>query len=98
MHIKQIRIPADLPFSSLNLARDPVSGDIEFDAEIIRDICADNDIPFSEDIVTSLLAAWYQHHRANGGEIDMVMEQITAEIEAEEVTGIEIRGGTGRPN
>jgi len=98
MHAVKIRIPSDLPFSALRLARDPETGDIEFDAEIIRDICADNDLPFSEEIVTSLLSAWYHHHRANGGEIDLVMEQIIAEIEAEKITGVEVRGGSGRPS
>ena len=98
MHAVKIRIPTDIQFSTLRLARDPETGDIEFDADVVRDICADNDIPFSEDIVTSLLSAWYQHHRAHGGEIDLVMEQIIAEIEAEDITGIEVRGGSGKPS
>ncbi|HEB94308.1 MAG TPA: hypothetical protein ENI94_12785 [Gammaproteobacteria bacterium] len=98
MHITKIRIPADLQFSDLRLARDPETGDIEFDAEILREICEDNDLPFSEEIVTSLMTAWYQHHRAQGGAPDQVMEQIIAEIEAEEITGVEIRGGSGSLN
>lgn len=98
MHIKKIRIPADLQFSALRLTRDAATGDIEFDVDVLRDICDDNDLPFNEEITTSLLAAWYQHHRANGGEIDRVMEQIIAEIEAEAITGIEMQAGTGRPN
>jgi len=94
----KIRIPADLQFSALRLARDPETGDIEFDADVLQDICIDNSLPFSEEVVTSLLTAWYSHHRANGGAPDPVMEQIIAEIEAEEITGVEIRGGSGRAN
>ena len=98
MHITEIRVPADTPFSALQLVRDPVTGDIEFDAEILQDICNDNGLPFNEDIVTSLLVAWYNHHRSTGGAPDNVMEQIIAEIDAESITGIEIRGGSGRIN
>ena len=82
----------------MRLSRDPATGDIEFDADVMRNICTDNDLLFSEDVVTSILIAWYRYHRANGGNVDLVMEQIIAEVEAEDITGIEVRGGTGRPN
>jgi len=98
MPITKIRIPADLQFSAQRLARDPETGDIEFDADVLRDICADNDLPFSEETVTSLLVAWYRNHRAAGGAPDLVMEQIIAEVEAEGITGVEVRGGSGRAN
>lgn len=94
----EIQIPSDIEFSALRLARDPVTGDIEFDAEVLRGICTDNDLPFNEAVVATLLTAWYAHHRDNGGAADAVMEQIIAEIEAEEITGVEIRGGSGKAN
>jgi len=37
----QIRIPANLPFSALRLARAPETGDIEFDDDVLRSICDD---------------------------------------------------------
>ena len=94
----QITIPAEVDFSDLRLARDPVSGDISFEGDIVQNICTDNNLPFQIDAINALLVAWYAYHRRHGGAPDPVMEQIVAEIEAEAVTGVEMRGGTGRLN
>lgn len=93
-----ITIPADVDFSDLRLARDPVSGDISFEGDIVQSICENNELPFQVDAINALLVAWYAHHRRDGGALDPVMEQIIAEVEAEAITGIEMRGGTGRLN
>ena len=93
-----ITIPAEVDFSDLRLARDPVSGDISFEGDIVRSICDNNNLPFQVYAINALLVAWYAHHRRHGGPPDPVMEQIIAEVEAEAVTGVAMRGGTGRLN
>jgi len=90
MAYTQIRIPSNLNFGKLNLSRDPVTGDIEFDAAAIRNICDDNNITMTEDTITAIMVAWYRHHRQAGGEADTVMERLLAEMDAEAV-GVEIR-------
>lgn len=95
-----VRIPDDLEFSALNLARDP-DGMVSFDWSPIERICEANGIDVSmfrdapEDNVGGLITAWYAEHRARGGEPDPVQEDLIAEarIEDERGGGISYRPG-----
>lgn len=95
MASKAVRIPSEIGFADLHVTRDPQTGDIELDAALLKAICEDNDLPLTENTVSSILVAWYRHHRATGGAPVPAMEQIIAEVEAEAIAGIEIRGGSG---
>lgn len=97
----QVRIPDDLPFSALKLARD-ADGTVSLDWTPIRRICAENGIDpeiFSdapEDNVSALLVAWYSTHRARGGEPDPVADDLLAEVLAEDALGAGISHAPGR--
>jgi len=86
-------IPADLPFAALNLSRDPVTLDIEFDWAPIEKICQLSGIDVAlfkdqtEDNVGALIGTWYEVHRKHGGAPDPVQEQLIAEVEAEYLAG-----------
>ncbi len=85
-----IRIPEDLKFSDLQLARDPHTGDISFDWTPIERICEASGIDMAvfddetEDSVSELIIEWYQAHLASGGAPDPVQEELIAEAEEEE--------------
>lgn len=94
-----VEIPVSISFDDLELTRNADTGDVEFNPHILEQICANNNLPFTQDIVSTLLAEWYACHIASGGQLNPAMEQIVAEIEAEQYTGgIEVRGGSGRSN
>ncbi|WP_245820357.1 hypothetical protein [Marinobacter lutaoensis] len=90
--IAKIRIPVGLDFSDLKLARG-ADGSVSFDWSPIEQICRENGLPIEifrdgpEDNVAGLVSAWYAHHRANGGEIDPVQEDLIAEVIAEDSAG-----------
>lgn len=94
-HQKQARIviPADVQFSDLKLARDPQTGDMEFDWAPIERICAASGIDIGlfhnqpEDNVGGLLAQWYAQHRAAGGAPDLVMDDLIGEADIEDTHG-----------
>jgi hypothetical protein len=85
-----IRIPEDLKFSDLQLARDPLTGDISFDWTPIERICEASGIDIAifddeeEDALSELIIEWYQAHLASGGAPDPVQEELIAEADNEE--------------
>lgn len=90
----KITIPENLEFSALKLARDSsTGGDVEFDWAPVKAICDTSGIDISifrdqsEDNVSQLLTTWYAEHRKRGGDPDPVMEDLIAEIAAEDATG-----------
>lgn len=89
----KISIPLGVDFSQLRLARDPKNGDVSFDTAIIERIEAESGLPVGffmsqpEDALASLLTVWYSAHRAAGGAIDLVAEELIAEVRAEEAAG-----------
>ncbi|MEW6647202.1 MAG: hypothetical protein AB1450_08395 [Pseudomonadota bacterium] len=102
MQAVKIIIPDGLEFAALHLSRDPITGDLEFDWSPIESICAASGLDIAmfhdapEDNVCALLTAWYMEHRARGGAIDLVQEQIIAEVQAEDALGAErVQAGPG---
>lgn len=93
-----IRIPHDLPFSALHLARD-ADGAVSFDAAVIAQVEAASGLPVGfflsqhEDAVADLISHWYARHRADGGEPDPVQEDLIAEARLEDERG----GGLSYP-
>lgn len=89
-----ISIPEGLAFESLRLSRDPITGDLSFDWAPVKSICAASNIDpeifrlGDEDNIATLITAWYQSHRSNGGATDLVAEQIIAEVHAEDDFGL----------
>lgn len=88
-----IVIPADVAIADLRMARDPQTGDIEFDWTPIERICAASGIDVAlfkesdEDNVGALLMHWYAQHRAQGGAPDAVFEELIKETRAEDELG-----------
>lgn len=84
-----LTIPDGLEFSTLNLSRDSLTGEVEFDWAPIEAICEASGIDISmfrdqhEDNVSGLITAWYAEHRKRGGAIDPVQEEIIAEAISE---------------
>lgn len=83
-----VRVPDDLEFADLHLARH-TDGSIMFEWGPIERICEASDLDVAlfrhapEDNVGGLIAAWYVEHRHAGGEPDPVAEDLIAEIRAE---------------
>lgn len=89
----RIVIPADVQFSDLKLARDPKTGDMEFDWAPIERICAASGLDIRlfrdqpEGNVAGVLSMWYAQHRAAGGAPDLVMDELISEAEIEDARG-----------
>lgn len=87
-----ISIPADLPFSALQLSR-TATGNLSFSVAAIVMIEQASGLPDGffmaqeEDAVASLIVTWYGHHKAAGGAIDPVAEDLIAEVSAEDAAG-----------
>lgn len=83
-------IPEGVDFSALRLARDPASGDVSYDLDVITRVCLASGIEPAvmhqgpEDSVASLIVAWYAEHLRLGGKPDLVAEQLGAEVRAED--------------
>jgi hypothetical protein len=90
----RLRIPADVHFCDLHLARDPVTKDLLFDWEPLERICEASGIELEQlleqrmEVLAELIVAWYEVHRKSGGEPDLVQEQMVAEVLAEEQFGL----------
>lgn len=87
------RIPDDLDFSALKLARDPSTGAVDFDWRPIESICIASGLDVDlfrsgpEDNAASLISAWYAEHLARGGARDATMDDLIAEAAAEDLAG-----------
>lgn len=99
----RLAIPDGLRFADLKLARDPITGDLEFEWTPIERLCEANGLDLAvfrdqhEDNVGALLVAWYAAARENGEPPDLVEEQILAEVQAEEALGEHnVQRGPGR--
>ncbi|MSR14893.1 MAG: hypothetical protein EXR86_10095 [Gammaproteobacteria bacterium] len=80
----EIRLPDDLDFADLKLARDPNTGDLSFDWAALERICEASGLDLSvlekdEDNVSELIIEWYAVHRARDGAPDPVQEALIAE-------------------
>lgn len=96
-----IQIPDDLDFSELQLARRP-DGSVSFAWPPIERICAASGLDKSlfdnapEDNAAGLIVQWYAAHRANGGAMDAVAEDLIAEVLAENEHGSALSYPPGR--
>ncbi len=87
-----VRIPPDLPFSALQLARDS-TGDVSFSTDAIGAIERASGLPDghfmgqSEDALGGLIVQWYAAHLAAGGERDPVADDLIGEVAAEDARG-----------
>lgn len=87
-----IRIPTDIPFSALQLARDP-DGHVSFDTVVINRIEAASGLPHghfmsqAEDALADLIVQWYRAHLAAGGEPDPVADDLITEVRIEDQRG-----------
>lgn len=96
-----IVIPANLPFSSLKLARD-AGGTVSFDWSPIERICEASGVDIAllrdqpEDNLAGVLTAWYRRHLAAGGERDPVYEDLIGEVAAEDAAGQHYSHAPGR--
>jgi hypothetical protein len=98
----QVEIPDNVQFADLRLARDPVTRAISFAWDPIAAVCEASGLGAPlfqsgpEDNVASLIVAWYTRHRELGGEMDMVAEQLIAEVLAEDEYGeVRVQPGGG---
>ena len=68
-----------------------MTGDVSFVLRAIDSICRANGLPdgffADEDALAGLLTAWYRVHRAAGGALDPVQEDLIAEAAAEAAAG-----------
>ena len=88
-----IQIPHDVDFADLKLARDPATGNVEFDWAPIERICKASGLDVSllrdqhEDNLAGLLNTWHSQHIAAGGQPDPTMQELIAEAMAENAHG-----------
>lgn len=87
-----IRVPTDLQFADLKLAR-AADGDVSFDSGVISRIEAASGLPTghfmsqSEVAVADLIVQWYRAHLATGGASDPVAADLVAEARIEDERG-----------
>jgi len=85
-------IPDDVDFADLRLGRD-ADGMVTFDWQPLSRICEASGLAWEllrdgpEDNVSGLMVAWYNAHRADGGDPDAVAEDLIAEVRAEDAAG-----------
>ena len=90
--LTRVAIPEGLDFADLRLARD-ADGAVSFDWGVIERICRANNLPVElllegpEDNVAGMLIGWYSAHRSAGGAPDAVVEELLAEVQAEDAAG-----------
>ena len=100
--ITPISIPQGLGFADLRLARNTHTGDVSFDTAVIELIERESGLPAGffmgrhEDAVASLITTWYNAHRAAGGAVDPVAEDLLAEVRAENAADQEYSHKPGR--
>ena len=72
-------------FEKLNLKRDPETGEVSFDLDLLVRVCEKNGVDpeqiiSDEDNISTLLVVWYKAHTENGGALDLVCEEIFGEV------------------
>lgn len=99
--LTRLAIPEGVEFEALKLTRDPKTGEVAFDWGPIEAICEASGVDVEvfkngpEDNVSALIVAWYRAHRAGGGAVDAVQEQLLAEVFAEDVSVLQANPGAG---
>ena len=99
--LMQLKVPEDISFSDLNLARDP-DGNVSFDMSVIERLCESSNVPLElitespEDNAARLIVAWYHAHLDQGGNRDPVADDLIAEAKAEDAAGQHYSHAPGR--
>lgn len=92
-------VPAGLEFAAARLARD-ADGMLSFDTQILARVFCANGISTEslsdEDTVCEVLMQWYLTHMDAGGAPDPVMEDLYAEVAAEDALGDGLSHPPGR--
>jgi hypothetical protein len=93
VQILTLIVPDGLSFADLKLARDPATGDVDFDAGVVERIAVASGLPADyfltqpEDVLGGVLTQWYRAHLAAGGAPDPVQEELIAEAQLEDERG-----------
>lgn len=101
MQLTTIKIPDDVQFADLKLARDS-DGRVSFDWSPIERICEASGVDPAifrdapEDNVSGLIVAWYAEHLRGGGARDPVQDDLIAEAALEDELGGGISHQPGR--
>lgn len=88
----QIIIPA-VPFAALQLARDPQTGSVSFDLDVVAQIERASGLQAGhfttqpEDALAEVITRWYAAHLQAGGDRDPVADDLIAEVRAEDAAG-----------
>ncbi len=91
-HKIHLKLPGDTSFADLRLTRES-DGNITFDWRAVDAICQANGLdvePFRHghvDNVLALIIAWYQQHRAVGGDPDPAAEDLIARAKTDDTYG-----------
>jgi hypothetical protein len=97
----RIRIPARLQFAHLQLARDPVTGGLNFSWDAIERICRASGLNVAslrhsrEDNVVALIAHWYSAQLIRGGPRDPIFDDLLSEIEIQEARAADFSHAPG---
>lgn len=97
-----ISIPLDMTFAELRLARNPMTGNVSFDTNVIERIERESGLPAGffmerpEDALASLITTWYDQHLKAGGQRDAVADDLIAEVRAEDAAGQRYSHAPGR--
>lgn len=101
MPVNPITIPDDVSFSDLRYAREP-DGSVSFDWAPIERICSASGIDIRlmrdgpEDNLAALISHWYRAHLAAGGARDAAMDDLIAEVDAENARGQHVSHAPGQ--
>ncbi|WP_276966802.1 hypothetical protein [Metallibacterium scheffleri] len=97
MHVVEVKIPEGVAFADLRVARD-ADGHVSFAVDPLQRVCEASGIDLdtvmaSEDSAVAFIFGWYRAHLACGGAPDPTVEDLRAEVEAEDRYG----GGISYP-
>jgi hypothetical protein len=79
-----LKLPEDYSFADLKLRRCEADA-IDLDMDLVKLICQLNGLDFEKvcqnpgPVVTSILTIWYKSHLAEGGEPDVLMEELRSQ-------------------
>jgi hypothetical protein len=85
-------VPKGVSFDDLQFRLDPHTGELSFDAGVLRRLSEHSGIDWSwltgkDERIVALLLGWYLSHRNGGGSVNMLAEQLQAYTEAKRLAG-----------
>jgi hypothetical protein len=79
-----LKLPEDYSFADLKIRRCEADA-IDLDMDLVKLICNLNGLDFEKvcqnpgPVVTTILTVWYKSHLAEGGEPDLLMEELRSQ-------------------